>query len=160
MKIYFKLFTLVILLLGPKAFAQSATLSLNSKNHDVSLPVEITANNLSMNQASNTAIFEGNARVGQGLLRLAADKIVVIYSQNAKKVDSLEANGNVLFTNGEDIAKSENAVYKIDSGLLKMSGNVYLIQGKNTISGNYLDMNILENIANLSGNVKTILAPN
>jgi|TARA_B110000977_G_C11044025_1_gene479895 lipopolysaccharide export system protein LptA len=160
MKIYFKLFTLIILLLSPKVFAQNATLSLNSKNHDVSLPVEITANSLLINQASNTAIFEGNARVGQGLLRLAADKIIVIYNQGAEKVDSIKAMGNVLFTNGEDIAKSENAVYEINSGLLKMSGKVHLIQGKNMISGNYLDMNILKNIANLSGNVKTILAPN
>jgi lipopolysaccharide export system protein LptA len=41
-----------------------------------------------------------------------------------------------------------------------MSGNVFLVQGKSTISGNYLDMDILKNIANLSGNVKTTLAPN
>ena len=69
-------------------------------------------------------------------------------------------NGNVFFTNGEDIATSENAVYEIDSGLLKMSRNVLLIQGKSTISGNYLNMNVLENIAYLSGNVKTTLTPN
>ena len=41
-----------------------------------------------------------------------------------------------------------------------MSGNVLLVQGKSTISGNYLNMNILENIASFTGNVKTTLAPN
>ena len=66
----------------------------------------------------------------------------------------------VIFTNGEDVAEAESAIYKIDTGLLKMSGNVLLVQGKSTISGNYLDMNILENIASLTGNVKTTLAPN
>jgi len=146
--------------LSPKVFAQNASLSLSGANHDINLPVEITANNLSINQSSNSAIFEGTAYVGQGSLRLSADKIVVRYNQDTGKVTSVEATGKVVFTNGEDIAEAESAIYKIDSGLLSMSGNVLLVQGKSTISGNYLDMNILKNIANLSGNVKTTLAPN
>ncbi|MDB9891961.1 hypothetical protein OAC99_00780 [Amylibacter sp.] len=160
MKIYLKLFILGLLLLSPKVFAQNASLSLSGANHDINLPVEITANNLSINQSSNSAIFEGTAYVGQGSLRLSADKIVVIYNQDTGKVTSVEATGKVIFTNGEDIAEAESAIYKIDSGLLSMSGNVLLVQGKSTISGNYLDMDILKNIANLSGNVKTTLAPN
>ena len=146
--------------MSPKVFAQNASLSLSGANHDINLPVEITANNLSINQSTNSAIFEGNAYVGQGLLRLSADKIVVRYNQDTGKVTSVEATGKVVFTNGEDIAEAESAIYKIDSGLLSMSGNVLLVQGKSTISGNYLDMDILKNIANLSGNVKTTLAPN
>ncbi|MDC0094963.1 hypothetical protein OAI58_01630 [Amylibacter sp.] len=160
MKIYLKLFTLGLLLLSPKAFSQNASLSLSGANHDINLPVEITANNLSINQTSNSAIFEGTAYVGQGSLRLSADKIVVSYNQDTGKVTSVEATGKVVFTNGTDIAEAESAIYKIDSGLLSMSGNVLLVQGKSTISGNYLDMDILKNIANLSGNVKTTLAPN
>tara|TARA_B100001063_G_C16699872_1_gene521983 strand:- start:27 stop:509 length:483 start_codon:yes stop_codon:yes gene_type:complete len=160
MKIYLKLFTLGLLLLSTKVFAQNASLSLSGANHDINLPVEITANNLSINQSSNSAIFEGTAYVGQGSLRLSADKIVVRYNQDTGKVTSVEATGKVVFTNGEDIAEAESAIYKIDSGLLSMSGNVLLVQGKSTISGNYLDMDILKNIANLSGNVKTTLAPN
>ncbi|MDC1292136.1 hypothetical protein N8Y37_01280 [Amylibacter sp.] len=160
MKIYLKLFILGLLLLSPKVFAQNASLSLSGANHDINLPVEITANNLSINQSSNSAIFEGTAYVGQGSLRLSADKIVVNYNQDTGKVTSVEATGKVIFTNGEDIAEAESAIYKIDSGLLSMSGNVLLVQGKSTISGNYLDMDILKNIATLSGNVKTTLAPN
>ena len=160
MKIYLKLFTLGLLLLSTKVFAQNASLSLSGANHDINLPVEITANNLSINQSSSSAIFEGTAYVGQGSLRLSADKIVVRYNQDTGKVTSVEATGKVVFTNGEDIAEAESAIYKIDSGLLSMSGDVLLVQGKSTISGNYLDMDILKNIANLSGNVKTTLAPN
>ncbi len=160
MKNYLNLITLGLLLLSPKVFAQNASLSLSGANHDITLPVEITANNLSINQSSNSAIFEGTAYVGQGSLRLSADKIVVRYNQDSGKVTSIEATGKVVFTNGEDVAEAESAIYKINSGLLSMSGNVLLVQGKSIISGNYLDMNILKNIANLSGNVKTTLAPN
>ena len=160
MKNYLNLITLGLLLLSPKVFAQNASLSLSGANHDITLPVEITANNLSINQSSNSAIFEGTAYVGQGSLRLSADKIVVSYNQDSGKVTSIEATGKVVFTNGEAVAEAESAIYKINSGLLSMSGNVLLVQGKSIISGNYLDMNILKNIANLSGNVKTTLAPN
>ena len=157
---YLSIFALGLMILTSKVFAQSASLSLNGESHDINLPVEITANSLSINQTSNSAIFEGTAYVGQGSLRLSADKIVVSYDQETGKVTSIEAAGKVIFTNGEDVAEAESAIYKIDTGLLKMSGNVLLIQGKSTISGNYLNMNILENIASLTGNVKTILAPN
>ena len=160
MKNYLLIFALGLIVLTSKVFAQSASLSLSGESHDINLPVEITANSLSINQSSNSAIFEGTAYVGQGSLRLSADKIVVSYDQETGKVTSIEATGKVIFTNGEDVAEAESAIYKIDTGLLKMSGNVLLVQGKSTISGNYLDMNILENIASLTGNVKTTLAPN
>ena len=74
---YLSIFALGLMILTSKVFAQSASLSLNGESHDINLPVEITANSLSINQTSNSAIFEGTAYVGQGSLRLSADKIVV-----------------------------------------------------------------------------------
>jgi lipopolysaccharide export system protein LptA len=94
------------------------------------------------------------------LIRLNADKIEVIYNQETSEVSIIKATGNVLFTNGEDIAEAKSAIYKTDNGLLKMTGNILLIQGKNTISGDSLEMNILNNTANLTGNVRTTLTPN
>ena len=79
MKNYLLIFALGLMVLTPKVFAQSASLSLSGESHDINLPVEITANSLSINQSSNSAIFEGTAYVGQGSLRLSADKIVVSY---------------------------------------------------------------------------------
>jgi lipopolysaccharide export system protein LptA len=160
MKIYHKIFFLIALLLSSNLSAQTASLSLAGANHDISLPVEILANNLSIDQSTNSAIFEGSAYVAQGLIRLNADKIEVIYNQETSEVSIIKATGNVLFTNGEDIAEAKSAIYKTDNGLLKMTGNILLIQGKNTISGDSLEMNILNNTANLTGNVRTKLTPN
>ena len=160
MKIYSKICLLSALLISSNLSAQTTSLSLGGINHDIDLPIEMTANNLSIIQSSNSAIFEGSAYVAQGSLRLSADKIEVIYDQETNEVTTIEATGNVLFTNGEDIAEAKNAIYKTNDGLLGMTGDVMLIQGKSTISGDALEMNILENTANFSGNVKTTLAPN
>lgn len=154
------MFFLIALLLSSNLSAQTASLSLAGANHDINLPVEILADNLSIDQSTNSAIFEGNAYVAQGLIRLNADKIEVIYNQETSEVSTIKATGNVLFTNGEDIAESKSAIYKTSNGLLKMTGNILLIQGKNTISGDNLEMNILNNTANLTGNVRTTLIPN
>ena len=160
MKIYSKICLLSALLISSNLSAQTTSLSLGGINHDIDLPIEMTANNLSIIQSSNSAIFEGSAYVAQGSLRLSADKIEVIYDQETNEVTTIEATGNVLFTNGEDIAEAKNAIYKTNDGLLEMTGDVILIQGKSTISGDALEMNILENTANFSGNVKTTLATN
>jgi len=160
MKIYSKICLLSALLISSNLSAQTTSLSLGGINHDIDLPIEMTANNLSIIQSSNSAIFEGSAYVAQGSLRLSADKIEVIYDQETNEVTTIEATGNVLFTNGEDIAEAKNAIYKTNDGLLEMTGDVMLIQGKSTISGDALEMNILENTANFSGNVKTTLATN
>ena len=159
MKLYLKLLTFLFTLVGTEVFSQSSSLSLAGASHNINLPIEVTADSLSINQSSNTAIFEGSAYVGQGLLRLSADKITVNYSKTDGEIASIEAVGNVIFTNGVDIAEAENAFYTINSGLLYMNGNVLLVQGRSTISGDKLNLNILTNVANLTGNVKTVLAP-
>jgi lipopolysaccharide export system protein LptA len=57
MKNYLLIFALGLMVLTPKVFAQNASLSLSGESHDINLPVEITANSLSINQSSNSAIF-------------------------------------------------------------------------------------------------------
>jgi len=141
------------------AFAQSAGITLSGAKHDATLPVEITAENLSVDQASNTASFAGNARVGQGALRLGADRITVKYDQTGGQIASVTATGNVVFTNGTDMAEASNAVYDVTFGGLVMTGNVLLVQGQTAISGDRLDLNVLANTAKVTGNVKTVLTP-
>jgi lipopolysaccharide export system protein LptA len=159
MKFGLKSITLILVCAGMTALAQTSGLSLGGGNHDTSLPVEVTADSLSVDQASNAATFEGTARVGQGSLRLGADKIVVNYDQVGGQIVSVQATGNVVFTNGVDMAEAGTAIYRVSSGLLSMSGNVLLVQGTSAISGDQLDLNILANSAKVTGNVKTVLAP-
>lgn len=159
MKLGTKIFAMACICAATTAFAQGASLSLSGGNHDTSLPVEVTADSLSLDQSSSTATFEGTARVGQGAVRLAADKIVVKYDQAGSAIASVQAIGNVVFTNGVDMAEAANATYQVSSGALVMKGSVLLVQGNTAISGNQLNLNVLANTAKITGNVKTVLTP-
>ncbi|GLQ35498.1 protein-glutamate methyltransferase [Amylibacter marinus] len=141
------------------AYAQGASLSLSSTPHDASQPVEVTADSLTVDQASRTAVFSGSARVGQGAMRLGADQIQVTYSDTASEISKVSATGSVVFTNGAENAEADRANYDVAKGLLIMQGNVLLLQGGNAFSADTLELDVLNNSANLTGNVKTVLVP-
>jgi len=159
MKQSLKTFAIIFSCIGTISAAQSGGISLGGGKHDTSLPVEITADTLSVDQSSNSASFSGNAKVGQGELRLGADQISVRYDQTGGQISSVTAKGNVVFTNGIDMAEAAQAVYDVASGGLIMTGNVLLVQGATAISGDRMDLNILANTAKVTGNVKTVLTP-
>jgi lipopolysaccharide export system protein LptA len=159
MKLGSKIVVLALIGFAAPMFAQSAGITLTGGKHDTTLPVEVTADSLALDQSSGSATFEGTARVGQGSLRLGADKIVVNYDQNGSAIASVQATGNVVFTNGVDMAEAGSASYIVSSGMLIMKGNVLLVQGATAISGDRMDLNILANTAKVSGSVKTVLTP-
>ena len=46
---------------------------------DPSLPVEVTSDALSVNQADGSAEFTGSVLIVQGVMKLSADRVLVIY---------------------------------------------------------------------------------
>lgn len=155
------------LLSGPgtgTGFAQGADVAFGATSHDASLPVEITANSLELDQAAATAVFFGNVRVGQGDLRLAADRIEVFYSEAADggqgAVQRMEASGNVTFANGDQAAESQTVSYDVVSGIVEMSGDVVLTQGRNALSSETLRIDLATGTGTLDGRVRTLFAPN
>ena len=150
---------LTFLGLSAIAFAQSAGISLTGDAHDRSQPVDIQSDNLTVNQDTQTALFSGNAKVVQGGLTLSADQISVSYSEDGDDIETVDASGMVNFSNSAETATADQATYVVQTGELTMQGGVVLIQGPSQISGNKLSMNILTNIAEMSGNVRTKLVP-
>ena len=66
------LLTALILAASP-ALAQNVTFG--GMRADISAPVEVAADNLSVNQADGSAVFTGNVVIGQGEMRLSADSV-------------------------------------------------------------------------------------
>lgn len=139
-------------------WAQSASISLSGGSYDAAQAVEVTADELSVDQASSAATFKGNARVRQGDLRLGADGIRVEYLATGG-VSKVEATGNVTFTNGAETAEAQSATYLIGDASIAMVGGVLLVQGPNTISGDRLLLNLATNSGSVEGNVKTVFTP-
>jgi lipopolysaccharide export system protein LptA len=145
------------------AAAQGAQVPFGGLSHDASLPVEITADRLDLDQAAGTAVFLGAVKVGQGALRLAADRLEVFYADDAAagtgRVNRMVAIGNVTLSNGAEAAESERAVYEVADGTIDMTGSVLLTQGQNALSSETLHIGLNTGTGQLEGRVQTIFVP-
>lgn len=149
--------SLPILLVALTAHAQGAKVAFGTITADPTLPVEVTADALDVNQSEGTAVFTGDVLIGQGEMRLSAQKVLVIYNQEEGGIKRLEASGGVTLISGPDAAESDDAVYTIESGVIVMTGNVLLTQGQNALTSQRMTINLITGTANMSGRVKTIL---
>lgn len=143
------------------AAAQGTEVPFGSLQHDASLPIEITADRLDVDQTNNNAIFQGNVVVGQGEMRLSTARLEVEYgaqeTPDAGKIVRLFASGGVTFVNGPEAAESETANYSITDQLVTMQGSVVLTQGQNALSSETMVIDLERGTAQLDGRVRTIL---
>ncbi len=139
------------------AQAQGTKVAFGAIKADPTLPVEVTSDLLDVNQANGSAEFTGNVLVGQGEMRLSAQRVLVIYNETASGIERLEATGDVILVNGPDAAQADRADYSIDSGVIVMTGDVLLTQGPNALTSDKMTVNLTTGTANMVGRVKTIL---
>lgn len=152
---------LCLVLASPAALAQTqgATVAFGSMKGDPTLPVEVTADQLQVNQADGTAVFSGNVTVIQGAMRLTAPLVKVNYAEDRSAIERLDASGGVTLVNGGEAAESREAVYTIDSGEVVMTGDVLLTQGTSALSGNVLTVDLNTGHGVMQGRVQTVFTP-
>ncbi|WP_428513879.1 lipopolysaccharide transport periplasmic protein LptA [Roseovarius sp.] len=156
----FRILIAVILFCQPLgAAAQGAQVAFGNTAQDSSLPVEVTADNLDVNQQDGTAVFTGNVLIGQGEMRLSAPRVLVVYKNDQSGIEELQATGGVTLVSGEDAAEASRADYNVDTGLIEMEGDVLLVQGINALSGDKMFVDTRAGTARVTGRVKTILQP-
>lgn len=123
-------------------------------------PVEVTAERLSIERETGLAVFEGAVVVGQGPLRLAAERVEVEYGEDGR-VARLAATGGVTLASGEDAAEAQEATYAVEAGEIVLSGDVVLTQnaaaGGATLAADRLRVDLATGRAELEGRVRTIL---
>lgn len=158
-----RLACLLTALLAPAAaHAQGAVVPFGGFTHDSTLPVEITSDALELDQAAGTAIFTGEVRVGQGELRMGAERMEVFYGEDADgtgAVQRIVATGSVTLTNGIEAAESDLATYEVASGMVEMEGSVLLTQGRNALSSDRLFIDLNAGTGRMEGRVQTIFVP-
>ena len=156
MRLFFGLF-LGLFLSGP-IHAQGTTLAFGGLQHDASLPVEVAADSLQVDQNDGTAVFTGNVLVSQGEMRLASETLRVEYASDGEngEIARMLAGGGVTFTNGLEAAEAADAVYTLSSSNVVMTGDVILTQGQNAIAGDRLTIDLETGIGNMEGRVRTV----
>ena len=143
------------LLTAAPAFAQT-NINLGALNADTNAPVEITADNLSIDQTSGSAVFDGNVVLGQGGLRLSAGRVQVVYNDASGDISRLSASGGVTFVTETEAAEARSAEYDLNNGTLVLSGDVLLTQGASAISADTMRINLSTGAAQMEGRVRTI----
>ena len=135
-----------------------------SQNRDQ--PIQIEAASLEMRDKKKEATFSGNVKVVQGDTTMTAKSLVVFYDSgaaaatpapaNAKtaktaplpaaspgpggssSIRKLEAKGNVVVTQKEQVVTGESAIFDTRANLITMAGGVVLTQCKNVLRGDRL----------------------
>ena len=146
-------------MLAPAAWAQEATIAFGALEQDINLPVEVTADQLSVNNADGTAVFSGNVLVKQGEMALAAAEVLVRYASDGQSIDQLVASGGVKVTNLADAAEAREAVYSVATGVIELVGDVLLSQGSSSMTGQKLTINLKHGTGVMSGRVTTTFVP-
>jgi lipopolysaccharide export system protein LptA len=125
--------------------------------HDSSLPIEITANLLEVEQRDRIATFTGDVDAVQGELVLSADKLRVFYNSNDQageaapgatgSIRRIEAEGNVFITSPQETAQGESGVYDVAGDLLTLEGSVVLTRDDNVIRGHQLEIDLASGVS-------------
>ena len=148
-----------LLALAPLAMAQEAKIAFGDMAQDTSLPVEVTSDQFSVNNADGTAVFSGNVVVKQGEMTLSATEVRVQYTSDQTSIDQMIASGGVSITNLADSAVADEAVYTIATGVIVLTGAVRLVQGGSTLQGQKLTINLTDGSGVMEGRVTTTFAP-
>ena len=150
-------------LAGPVTAQGAEVLFGGMSTHDSTQPVEVTAEQLFVDQASGASVFSGGVVVGQGDMRLSAESIRIEYRQGADGqpggISQLIASGGVTLVVGAEAAEAREAVYSIDEGTIVLTGDVLLTQGGNALSGERLVVDLNTNTGTMEGRVRTIIQP-
>ena len=150
---------LVLALLPVTAAAQGLQVAFAGLDNTADQPVEIAADSMSINQDDGIATLTGNVVVGQGDMRMAAQRILIIYTQDGG-VSRFEAAGGVTVVTPEEEVEAASATYNLDEDTMLLSGDVLLSQGQSAVSAERMRVNMDDGTALLEGRVRTVLQPN
>ena len=124
--------------------------------YDTSLPIEITADTLEVQQNPGVAIFRGNVDAMQGEMNLRADLLTVHYRKGEagkNAISLIEAEGNVFLSSPSEMAQGDKGVYNIDASTIELNGTVVLTRGENVIRGNRLVMNLATGLSKMESGI-------
>ena len=128
---------------GPHAGAALAQTTVTTDlTADPTQPIEVEADQLSVDQTTGVAVFSGNVRIKQGELRVTAPKATLTYSEDRTEIQTVHLEGGVVLTNGVEFVQGQDAVYTVPDGVVVLTGDVLVTQGPSTIAGPRLTYNL------------------
>ncbi len=103
------------------------------------------------------AVARGDAIAMRGENRLRADILTAHFSKdkNGKsRMSRIDAFDNVLVSSPGEIARGDQGVYNIDTGIAVLTGSVSITRGDNQLNGEYAEVNLNTGVSRLFGGAK------
>lgn len=145
------------LALGQPALAQEV--EFKGLQQDSSLPVQVNADSLSVDQASGLATFDGNVVVTQGGMTIKSGNARVENAADGNGIAKIYFTGRVTFAAGTEAAQANDAVYTVATGEIVLTGDVLLTQGTTTIAGQKMVYDLEKGTGQMQGRVQTSFTP-
>lgn len=109
-------------------------------------PVKITADTFVINEAETEAVFTGNVVAQRPGLTVWADKVVVDYGESGlDSIKTLVATGNVRLKTEDQDATGDRATFSAETQILRLMGNVTVVNAAGTLTGPELQINLADN---------------
>jgi lipopolysaccharide export system protein LptA len=133
----------------------------------VSTPVEVEANEMEVIDADKQAIFRGKVNAVRGSQNIRSDVMTVFYADvkqpdgtSKSQASKLDATGNVTITTSKQVITGEWAKMDILANTLLVGGRVKLVEGKTTLQGEKLTVDLnTERTLMSGGRVKGSFVP-
>jgi len=114
--------------------------------------VKVTADNFTVNEEVREAVFTGNVVVVHPTLDLWADKVTISYGEGGTSdIRTFEATSNVRIKTKDQDATGDRAVYDPKTQIVRLSGNVKVINASSTLTGPELVVDLSTNTSTFTG---------
>jgi len=150
-------------------------------------PIQIEAASLEMRDKKKEATFSGNVKVVQGDTTMTSKTLVVFYESKeqgatppaqpaksaknaapmqsatpgpggASSIKRLEARGNVVVTQKDQVVTGETAVFDTKANLITMLGGVVLTQCQNVLKGDRLMVDMTTGVSRVESDSNKVIA--
>lgn len=131
-----------------KRFMLAAALLLMAQPAFAQQPVQITSDLFTVDEKTQEAVFTGNVVVIHPTVKVWADKVIAVYGEaGPSDIESFIASGSVKLETPEQTATGDRAVFTPGDQLLRLTGNVQVINAGGTIQAGELVVNMATNVS-------------
>jgi lipopolysaccharide export system protein LptA len=116
-------------------------------------PVQITSDLFTVDETTKEAVFTGNVVVVHPAVKVWAAKVIAVYGNaGPSDIESFIASGSVKLETPEQTATGDRAVFTPGDQLLRLTGNVQVVNASGTIAAGELVVNLETNVSTFTSN--------
>jgi lipopolysaccharide export system protein LptA len=143
-----------------EVIGEIAEVTRSFKLSDLPANLEIEADAMSFDYERGTLGYTGNVVVHHGDVRMRADRLRLSFlTGSEKKLQQIEAEGNVEVLRGSERATGRTATYDPEREVITLTGKASLGSGGNTIGGESVVVYLAERRAEVKGKNEQTGAP-